>query len=388
MLVYALTLASSDIPAGVIISFLLLAAALWLLISGAFRFSRTEDRIFAAYIVYNLLSGIWTVAFGIPVSVYMGEVSTTALPMVLYYAGRCSGSRTERFYRLFIYSVLFITGFGFLLYVTVPQFYIDFLYQHAMISKDDAATAHVRMYSVIGSTLVGAMSVFSMGASIFFIELKDRKRRTEGLIYFLISLFMAFMSNQRAAMAVAIMIVIFLNLTVFFSFRMFPKKYFAYECAAIAAVLVLLVTAGHKWFMKIYYRLVSLPGAVGQRSDQWVGAVNNMKSMWTGDGLGSHGHRAIGYAEHVVADGGLVKIYCELGIIGTSLFIFLILLIIKKSFRNLSRVVPEFTLIISALLLSIGSDILSFELAAPIFYFAIGRAVSILTDDGGTGDIS
>ena len=34
--------------------------------------------------------------------------------------------------------------------------------------------------------------------------------------------------------------------------------------------------------LKIYYRLVSLPGAIGQRSDSWVSAANNMKNIWLG----------------------------------------------------------------------------------------------------------
>ena len=42
-----------------------------------------------------------------------------------------------------------------------------------------------------------------------------------------------------------------------------------------------------------------------------------MKSIWLGNGLGANGHRAIGYTEHLVADGGIAKLYVESGIIGT-----------------------------------------------------------------------
>lgn len=387
MLIYALTLASAHVHPGVILSFLIILSAADMLLKKYVNCRATEDIIFSAYFAYCIISGIWTVIYGIPFRVYAGEVSTTVLPMFFYYAGRQTGTGCDgqdkaeaggRWYRIFIWSVLFMTLLGLVLYIAVPQFYIDFLFRSSMISKADAATAHVRMNSVTGSTIVGALSVFAMAASIYFLEKEDRRSRIEGAAYLVVSAFTAFMSNQRAAMAVAILVLVYVNLIMFFSFHIFPKKYFLYECGIIAAGIALLALLGHGAFMKVYYRLVSLPDAFGERSDQWVGAVNNMKNMWLGDGLGSHGHRAAGFAEHVIADGGLVKIYCETGIIGTSLFIFLLLLIIKKSLKKLRSVAPELALIIAALLLSVGSNVLCFELVAPAFWFAAGRAVCIL----------
>ena len=100
-----------------------------------------------------------------------------------------------------------------------------------------------------------------------------------------------------------------------------------------------------------------------------------MKNSWLGNGLGANGHRAIGFTEHLIADGGLSKLYVENGIIGTSLFVFLILLILKKGFKNLKNTAPEIGIIIVTLIMSIGSNMMSFALSVPVFYYYMGRAV-------------
>ena len=126
--------------------------------------------------------------------------------------------------------------------------------------------------------------------------------------------------------------------------------------------------------MEVYYRLASLPLAVGERSEQWVAAVNNMYSTWLGNGLGANGHRAIGLEDaFVVADGGLVKSYCEQGIFGFSMFIYILILTFKKGLGNIKEYSAEVGIAAIAILQSIGSNILSFQLAVPIFWFAIGR---------------
>ena len=102
-----------------------------------------------------------------------------------------------------------------------------------------------------------------------------------------------------------------------------------------------------------------------------------MKNIWLGNGLGANGHRAIGYAEHVIADGGIAKLYVESGIIGTSLFVFLILLILKKGFSFIKDTAPETGIVLIVLAMSIGSNMLSFALSVPVLYYYMGRNVSI-----------
>ncbi len=325
------------------------------------------DLVMILWLLYNLLSGIWTVSFGIPFNVYLGEVFTTALPMGFYFAGRsCDKSR---FYRNYILSVLAIGVLGLILYIAAPKFYVDYLFAHEFISKATVKTMRVRMVSVIGSTLMGYLAVVSMLlSSVFLIRSKGK----QGKIALLLSLFLAFMSNQRAAMVAAILVLVYLNCLLIFTYGLLGKKLFLAECASLLGVFVLLLIAAPGALLKVYYRLVSLPGAVAERSDQWVGAANNLGNMWLGNGLGANGHRAIGFSEHVIADGGIAKLCCEMGIIGTSLFIFLLVLVFKKGIRHFRECSAELGVIVITLLISIGSDTLSFALSVPVLYYCIG----------------
>ena len=344
----------------------------------------TEDIVMTAWFGFGLFSCVWSAVNGMSASVCVGELMTSVLPMIFYYPARFfEGSGKNAFYKKFLWSVFLIGIVGFTFYVLAPQFYIDFLFGKGYISKADVPTSRVRMYTAVGSTVMGVLSVAAMCVSSHFIFLTKpdnakhpvRVRVAQAWAFFL-SLFLAFMSNQRSAMVAAILVLFYVNFLVFFVFRMFDKKLFYAECVGAAAIVLALVTIGHGAFMKVYYRLVSLPGAIGQRSDQWVGAANNMKSIWLGNGLGANGHRAIGYSEHIIADGGLAKLYVENGLIGTSIFIFLMLLLFKKGFgRNtgiLKNCAPELGLIGAMLLTAIGSDTLSFAMTVPIFYFCVG----------------
>ena len=259
----------------------------------------------------------------------------------------------------------------------MPQFYIDYSYKLSFVSKADAPTCRVRMDSVVGSTVLGFISVAAMLASIPFMMAgsKEKRRKTVfGTAALLINMVVAFMSNQRSAMVVAILVLVYINYLLFFVYRLFDKKYFIAEIIVVAAAFVGLCIVSMDAVMKIYYRLVSLPDAVGERSEQWIAAVNNMYSTWLGNGLGANGHRALGIEDaHVIADGGLVKMYCEQGVFGFSMFIYLVILSFKKGIKEIKEYCVELGIIAVSLLSSVGSNILAFQLTTPIFWYAVGR---------------
>ena len=336
------------------------------------------DRLVAAYFLYNALSVIWLLKGGLPVSVYEQEFIVSLLPVIFYFVGRsCYKNENERFLKNFIYAVLILGILGIALQIAMPQFYIDYSYKLSFVSKADAPTCRVRMDSVVGSTVLGFISVAAMLASIPFMMAgsKEKRRKTVfGTAALLINMVVAFMSNQRSAMVVAILVLIYINYLLFFVYRLFDKKYFIAEIIVVAAAFVGLCIVSMDAVMKIYYRLVSLPDAVGERSEQWIAAVNNMYSTWLGNGLGANGHRALGIEDaHVIADGGLVKMYCEQGVFGFSMFIYLVILSFKKGIKEIKEYCVELGIIAVSLLSSVGSNILAFQLTTPIFWYAVGR---------------
>ena len=380
-LIYFLYVFISSIRTGITMTFFLALGVIGICVLGYIKVDTTEDKVFSLYVLYNLLSGIWCVYFGIPVSVFIGEVSTTLLPMMLYYAGRGFDEEyAAKYYHGFILAALLMGGIGAVFYIWAPQFYIDFSYVNEFISKADAPTMRVRMNSIIGSGPMGAFVAYSTCASAYFLRKKEKKERITGVVYIILSILFSFMANQRSAMFCVIMMLVFLNLVDFTVDKNKPVKYLWMELAGIVALMLGIFIFARDVFEKFRIRLASIPEGFGERSESWIAAVNNMVNFWTGDGLGSHGHRAAGYQVYIVADGGLVKLYSEMGLIGTAMIIFVVALVYIKSAKKLSLVVPEIAIITSAILMSIGSNVLEMELCAPIAYFALGRAVRLLND--------
>ncbi|MBQ7481684.1 MAG: hypothetical protein IJT80_07385 [Lachnospiraceae bacterium] len=363
-----------------------------LIIRKRLTFKEFADRLVAAYFLYNALSVIWLLKGGLPVSVYEQEFIVSLLPVIFYFVGRsCNKNENERFLKNFIYAVLILGILGIALQIAMPQFYIDYSYKLSFVSKADAETCRVRMDSVVGSTVLGFISVAAMLTSIPFImagsaednkneeqtgkdETEYRRLRIFGISALLINMIVAFMSNQRSAMVVAILVLIYINYLLFFVYRLIDKKYFIAELIVVALIFTGLCIVSMDTVMKIYYRLVSLPDAVGERSEQWVAAVNNMYSTWLGNGLGANGHRALGIeGTHVIADGGLVKMYCEQGVFGFSMFIYLVILSFKKGIKEIKEYCVELGIIAVSILSSVGSNILAFQLTTPIFWYAVGR---------------
>lgn len=378
VLLYVFNMFIPAVRPGLFATVFLFAVLAELIIRKKLTFTEFADRLVAAYFLYNALSVIWLLKGGLPVSVYEQEFIVSLLPVIFYFVGRaCLKNENERFLRNFIYAVLMIGILGIVLQIVMPQFYIDYSYKLSFVSKADAPTCRVRMDSVVGSTVLGFISVAAMLASIPFMMAgsKDEKRKTVfGAAALLINVVVAFMSNQRSAMVVAILVLIYINYLVFFVYRLFDKKYFIAEIIVVLAAFVGLCIVSMDAVMKIYYRLVSLPDAVGERSEQWIAAVNNMYSTWLGNGLGANGHRALGLEDaHVIADGGLVKMYCEQGVFGFSMFIYLMILSFKKGIKEIKEYSVELGIIAVSLLSSVGSNILAFQLTTPIFWYAVGR---------------
>ena len=404
--IFFIRYARPGIAAGLYLAVSAVSISLMMHRGKAIKKFRTEDIVAFAWFLYGLISMVWSAIRGMPPGVWAGEFMTSVLPVIFYFPGRFCESK-KGFFIKFLVAVFVIGIVGLIFYIIAPQFYIDFLYNKEYISKADAATSRVRMYTPVGSTVMGYLGVAAMCVSSHFIfgensanggsgakespasigssfnigiaQDKGSRGSLLGILAFFLSLFLSFMSNQRSAMVAAIFVLLYVNLLIFFVFKSLPRKFFYIECIGLAAGFLALLALWHGAFMKVYYRLISLPGAIGQRSDQWVGAANNMVSIWLGNGLGANGHRAIDISEHIIADGGLAKLYVENGIIGTSIFIFLLLLIFKKAKGGLLRFcAPEIGVIIITLLTAIGSDTLSFALSTPIFYFCIGSAAKAI----------
>ena len=373
---YILTLFVTQMRPGLFATLLMFLVILELILKKELAVKSILDWLVIAYVGYNLLSIIWLSKNGYPATVYVQEFSNSILPIVFYFVGTSAGTRTKDFYKKYLYALSVICILGLILYLIAPQFYLDYLLDWEYTSKADVQTMRVRMNSIIGSTLLGFVAAAGIPVSSYFIV--EKKDRLFGIAMLVMSLAFAFLSNQRSAMVVAILAVLYVNHLIFFEFKLIKQKYFIAECVTVLLAIIGLCIISLSSVQKIYYRLASLPSAIGERSGAWFDALNHMASIWLGNGLGANGHKALQVEfAHVIADGGLVKVFCEEGILGFSVFLCILVLVILGGFKQFKYCYVDLCIIAITLLQSIGSNILSFQIAVPIFWFAIGHIASI-----------
>ncbi len=368
------------------------------------------DAVVLTYFIVNLLSVFWLTKNGFSVSVFAQEFSNSILPVVFYFYAvfsadnveavsknsNKSGKIQEGFLIIFLMATVYICIVGIIFNATCPQNYLDYLYRLGHISLADAPTAKVRMNSLIGSTSLGFITVAAMLASVKlffdcfkysdnndkkpsfknFINQNNRLQIIFSIISFVICLAVAFLTSQRAAMVAALLVILYINWLLVYAFHFIDKKFIYMEIVAVIVIIIAMFVVMPGISGKIAARLISLPGAVGERSESWIAAINNMYGQWFGNGLGANGHKAIGTkGQFLVADGGLIKLYCEEGAIGFGLFVYIIIEAVKNGYKNLRQAYPYIGIIAIALLMSIGSNIISFQLCAPIFWYSLGMCM-------------
>ena len=415
---YVLTLVIPSFRTGVFASALLVALSIEIGLS-FIKSDKKSDFIslinvcVLGYFVYNVISVIWIIKNGYPVSIFVEEFSNSVLPLVFFFAAvvlyKGIDARNDDFsydiYKAFIFSFAVFSIICIIFYVWAPQFYCDYLVRIGMISKADASTCHVRMEGFTGSTSISFLAVAAMLVSSKFMyvnllassitearcKIKELDTDKKNAFYkfvlyavlFVFFLVVVFLANGRAGMVAAILVILYLNFLIFCSFKFIDKKYLYIEIGAAIALVVIMCIATPSIAAKIGARLISLPGAIGQRSEQWIAAMNNMYGQWFGNGLGANGHKAISIeGAHIVADGGLVKLYCEEGALGFSLYVFILIVIFREGIKDLKNHFCELGIIGTALLMSIGSNIIAFQLCVPLFWLAAG----IVAKDIGKGD--
>ena len=385
---YVLTLVFSGMRPGVCGALLMAAVALQLILEKQFRITCTADVIAVSYFAYQILSVIWLLAGGYPPAVFFTEFTSSTLPMIFYFVGRSDLHSRRKWFRNYLIACMMLGGLGVLLYAFAPQFYCDWAYRWSYISKADASTLRVRMHSVVGSTCLSYLMVAGLCAGSYFLadneegqeERSHPDKRVKNYVFAVammaLCLLFSIMANQRSGLAAAAIVLVYINVLLFFKLDVIPKKYFLYEIVAVAVVFFAVCAIRFDFILKYWYRIISLPSAVSQRSEQWVAAVNNMYSSWLGNGLGANGHRALAVEDaHVIADGGLVKLYCENGVLGFSLFAYLIFCALSDGVRDIRKNFAAVGIIAAGLLQSIGSNMLAFQICAPVFWLCVGLCV-------------
>lgn len=336
------------------------------------------DSVLYLFVIWNLLSIVHYLYNGISLSVFFSDALSSFLPIIFYFHAKKSNK--EKTYKVFCVVTSLITVFGIIIYLTMPSFYVSFLKFTDSSGRFivEAFARDGRLTSIYNSTIIGMLCCFAVAISLYQFLLNSKKIY---FVYLLINSLGVFLCYQRSTIAIT-----FLLYVVFFLIFIFSKKVKAKQKITVLLFLLFFIVAGffgiqllesyvtsidfERYIAQFISRIDAMDGMISERTGQWISALSFPKSLFFGSGLGSVGHQAIGYNSVTVRDGNIIKMLCELGIGGLSIFTILFFAAFFIGLKK--RLLCEVSIIVVGLLHCIGSNGLSLFISGFLFWYAIG----------------
>ena len=354
------------IRVGLFMSFIIGIGIFILYKNKKFELRKGLDMLVLAYIFYNILSFVFFSFSGLPISVFFKEFSNSILPIIsFYFFGRLNYNTS--FYKITLYSLVACFIVGYFFYLTLPMNYMEF-----MNNIDGSGTnpiGYIDYHSILGITATGSLGAIGFLLSFDILYNSNFKK---GKIAFLICFIALVLSFRRAALYTAIFAVLWINYFVLFKFKGQKFKLLFFEFLVIFVFLYRLIDSNPEFLSDLLERFTSFSDAINSRSDSWFNGLSSTQNFIVGDGLGRYGHKAVEFSNIYIPDGNYFRMIAELGVIGFSLFLLIVLTALYRGFSKIRNHYVELCIIIMVCMQAVGSDMFSFQLVAPIFWFSIG----------------
>jgi len=325
-----------------------------------------------SYIIYCLIGFSFAVFNGYSLSISIREAANGLIPVFFfYYALSIPKYESIVFEKMFIVScsVLIISGILYNINISDP-FYIKYLTDVYPNFSLHGFKLFPRLTSTVGSVIIGSISCFS---TVFaFLHVSMNKKARSNIVFIILSVFGALLSMQRSAfIAVTVNTILCLREL---GKQGYFKKWQIYGLVSGFFVLIIILFVQNEVLLNtLIKRLISFNSAISERSSAWTYAWgNSFFETIFGRGYGVGGHRAIGHGI-TINDGNYFKMIYEMGILGFALFFIIVFSSIIKG--RISCKEGRFYLIAlyGVLFQAIGSNVLTFQMISPLFWYCIGR---------------
>lgn len=322
------------------------------------------NKLVLAYLFYNTFSALMYIFSGIPLSVFFAEWSNSILPIFFFYLPSKERTENFRFYNITLFVLIISFIIGFYLWMNDSEYYKIF-----METTEGPGTGLDFFQSLYGLTATGTLGVIGFLLSSSLILRSNGKK---GKIAMIICLVATILTFRRGAMFSLFIAIIILHYIAYIRFNFLKKRYLIIEIFFIYFI--------YKYFLSDYVILLEniversseISQAVGERSFTWTYAFQDLTFIF-GKGLGSVGHKAIGFSKILIADGNYFKMIGEIGIFGTFLFFAILISSFWNGIKDFKNKYLDLGIIFCICLVGIGSNIFTFQSIAPIFWYAIGR---------------
>lgn len=339
--------------------------------------------IFNFYLLYSLGSLVFYIFNGYPVSLYFQNIAFLLTTMPFVYIGLDSSLDNSRFYKITLWAITGMFVVGLFLYFFPPSWYQaawtrrmeSKWYLEGMNYTYDQIAENMRFSSfMMTSYATQYFGIFALPFAItFMVRSSTKKEKLLYVLTLLIIIFCVTISLQRAAI-LGCTLVLF---TYFFYDSFHLKKGSSMFIVSIIVVSFLVVLYGNsdlgirvfERFQEINVDDVFNESRISQNENAFA-AIQNI-ILGSGVGTGGAGARRLGFP--AVSDSNYMLILFELGIVGSLVFIIMIVKTLGRVAKNFRYLFAEGSIVVCYLIAMIGSNALSFSLFSPLFWFALGR---------------
>lgn len=346
--------------------------------------NRKKIPVLAVYFFYTLATVISYAFNERPIVLYFQEVAYVTLSMLIaFVAVDKTAGQGEKFYKILLFSWVICFIVGFYLYFFRPEWYTNAIseqhlassWENQMLSEQQVLEQFRFGSFTLDSYSVSFLSMFLFPMSIYYY---NRAKSLKKCLFFLISIIVvvaAVLSMQRAA-------IVCLLLDVFILYFIGEKKLKKSMLYVIIFILSLIILTGGYLIASEGIGEKVLEGFGSDRMDDAVNGsrlsqiknvFNELVNPITGQGIGSLGGRAREIGLIGVSDCCWVKILCEQGLIGFSLFGSLIYLTLRRALKHRYFYYIEICAIINILIAMLVADPLFYQVYIIPFWFMIGK---------------
>lgn len=360
----------------------------------AFRFSKNKAKgSFKLLLLYFILSVFAYFFNHIPLYCYYRESLSFLLPFMFVFVGM--NNNDDRFYKYFLYSVLFCNFIGLGLHFIRPGWYIAYklsvadqlwYLQDTSMSESDLIFNGIGRYSSFFSNSypVAFYSSFSLCIIVedFCKDVKNRiiKSTNHQIVFILFSLLGIVLSISRIAIAYSAVVLLYYYFTCLLyrssAHFKFVKMFVAGYIVVVALIYVVSLTPIGRDLIDIVFSRFDefdIESLDSGRTKQNEDVLYSWQNTLFGDGMGSKGGTAAMLGFDAITDGGWTRFLIEYGVIGLTFFCFLILRTICHGLRFRKYMSKEIMIVGYGIASMIGANSLGMGSAIILFWFAIGR---------------
>lgn len=332
-------------------------------------FKSKMDLLVLLYIMYTTLSFLCFIFSNLPVSVFIREYSNSILPILFYYLAKKNEINNINFFNITLSAIILCFVIGFILFIQQPLYYRQYLYSIGGTGGTDILLTSNFFQSLVGLTMTGSLGF--VGVVLSLTKILDTKAR-RGKIALVICIAAVALSFRRSAMVVTLGAFFIYHYIGYIKYSKIKKRFFLLEALLLFFISHYSYSNFGDWILMLSERTFDISNAIEGRSDSWFEGLN-YGNLIIGDGLGVYGHKAIEFSDKYVPDGYYFRSIAELGVVGTSVFLFIIIGTLIKGLKTFKANTLEVSIIVGLCLQAIGSNIFSFQLIAPFFWYCVGR---------------